>query len=97
VLKSLETFHDELPDGIDDKYVSPKDSHHGATGPLHVGNAPKWEKDMIPLLEVFEQAGFPMNPDYNSGDPIGTGMLISSADNGTRSTAADLLTPTPPI
>jgi choline dehydrogenase-like flavoprotein len=35
--KSLETFHGELPKGIDSRYVAPKAENHGSSGSLHVG------------------------------------------------------------
>lgn len=91
-LKSLETFHGDLPLGIDSKYASPKADDHGTAGPLHVGFASEWERDLAPLLDVFEQAGFPLNPDHNSGNPIGMSVMINSAHNGVRSTASDQLT-----
>ena len=92
-LKDLETFHGELPPGVDSKYASPKESDHGSSGPLQVGFASEWERDLPPLLDVFEQAGFPLNPDHNSGNPIGMSVLINSSYKGLRSTSADLLTP----
>lgn len=93
--KSLETFHGEIPPGVDKKYASPKASDHGTSGPLHVGYAAEWERDLPPLLDVFEQAGFPLNPDHNSGNPIGMSVLINSSHKGLRSTAGDLLAPRP--
>lgn len=90
-LKNLETFHGDLPKGINSKYASPKESDHGKSGPLQVGFASEWERDLPPLLDVFEQAGFPLNPDHNSGNPIGMSVLINSSHKGLRSTAADLL------
>ncbi|KAJ5097673.1 hypothetical protein N7456_008394 [Penicillium angulare] len=90
-LKSLETFHGELPEGMDKKYANPNLEDHGNKGPLHVGFAREWERDFPKMLDIFEQAGFPLNPDHNSGDPIGMSVLINSAYNGLRSTAEDLL------
>jgi hypothetical protein len=37
--KALETFHGEIPEGIDRKYADPKMENHGSEGPLHVGFA----------------------------------------------------------
>ena len=91
-LKRLETFHTETPAGVDAaKYIAPRATDHGSSGPLHVGFAGEWEKDLLPVLDSFEQAGYPLNPDHNSGNPIGASVLISSAHHGLRSTAADLL------
>ncbi|KAK4118341.1 GMC oxidoreductase [Parathielavia appendiculata] len=94
-LKRLETFHGALPTGIGTKYASPRTSDHGSSGPLHVGYPAECEADLVPLLDAFEQAGYPLNPDHNSGNPIGMSLLISSAHKGQRSTAQDLLTPCP--
>jgi choline dehydrogenase-like flavoprotein len=90
-LKELETFHGEIPEGMDKKYANPKPEDHGCKGPLHVGFAREWERDLPELLDVFEQAGFPLNPDHNSGNPIGMSVLINSAYQGLRSTAGDLI------
>lgn len=92
---SLETFHGDLPPGIDSKYAAPKADDHGTSGPLHVGFSSEWEKDLPPMLDLFEEAGFPLNPDHNSGNPLGMSVLITSSSKGLRSTANDLLTPVP--
>ncbi|KAM5526135.1 glucose-methanol-choline oxidoreductase [Fusarium oxysporum f. sp. phaseoli] len=93
--KSLETFHGELPEGVDKKYAAPKAEDHGSEGKLHVGYAGEWEKDLPPVLDLFEKAGFPLNPDHNSGNPLGMSVLINSSSKGRRSTANDLLEPKP--
>ncbi|KAJ5112230.1 hypothetical protein N7532_000275 [Penicillium argentinense] len=90
-LKDLETFHGEIPQGMDKKYADPKAEDHGSAGPLHVGFAREWERDLTDVLDVFEKAGFPLNPDHNSGNPIGMSVLINSAYQGLRSTAEDLV------
>jgi choline dehydrogenase-like flavoprotein len=93
--KLIETFHGKVPNG-EEKYAAPHPSDHGHAGPIHVGYAQEWERDLTPLLDVFEQAGFPSNMDHNSGNPIGMSVVIASAHGGMRSTAADVLI-TPPI
>ncbi|KAL2132775.1 hypothetical protein VTI74DRAFT_3399 [Chaetomium olivicolor] len=94
-LKRLENLHCTLPAGVSSKYAAPKASDHGSSGPLDVGFPAECEPDLVPLLEAFEQAGYPLNPDHNSGNPIGMSLLISSAYKGRRSTAHDLLVPCP--
>jgi choline dehydrogenase-like flavoprotein len=94
-IKRLENFHGTLPAGISSKYAAPKASDHGSSGPLHVGFPAECESDLAPLLDAFEAAGYPLNPDHNSGDPLGMSLLISSAHKGRRTTAQDLLTPCP--
>lgn len=90
-LKDLETFHGEIPEGMDKKYANPDTNDHGSEGPLHVGFAREWERDLPELLDIYEKAGFPLNPDHNSGNPIGMSVLINSAHQGLRSTAGDLV------
>jgi choline dehydrogenase-like flavoprotein len=89
--KNLENFHGDLPQGIDAKYAAPKKEDHGYNGPLNVGFPSEWEKDLPSMIDHFENAGFPLNPDHNSGNPIGMSMLINSSNKGLRSTAKDLL------
>lgn len=93
--KSLETFHGDLPAGLDKIFSTPKHSDHGTSGGLHVGFTVDVERDLPDVLDVFKQAGFPFNSDHNSGNPIGMSLMINSAHNGLRSTAADLLEPRP--
>ncbi|KAL9563838.1 hypothetical protein ACKAV7_012010 [Fusarium commune] len=93
--KRLETFTGETPHGVDAKYVSPNPEDHGRSGMLQVGYARQWEDDLIPMLDIFQGAGFSLNPDHNSGNPLGMSVLINSCHNGVRSTAKDLLTPKP--
>lgn len=93
--KALETFHGDLPEGVDAKYAAPKAEDHGYKGKLQVGYAAEWEKDLPPMLDLWKEAGFPTNPDHNSGNPIGMSALINSSHKGQRSTAKDLLTPAP--
>lgn len=95
-LKSLETFHTDTPPGLNTSaYVAPQAENHGSSGPLHVGFASEWENDLLPLLDTFQEAGYPLNPDHNSGNPIGMSVLISSAHKGLRSTSGDLLAKLP--
>ncbi|KAM7203189.1 hypothetical protein V8F20_004131 [Naviculisporaceae sp. PSN 640] len=92
-LKELETFHGRAPLTLANgtKYVSPKLEDHGSSGPLHVGYSAEWEDSVAPFLDQSETFGFPLNPDHNSGNPLGMSALISSAAGGRRSTARDLL------
>ncbi|KAK4072892.1 CAZyme family AA3 [Trichoderma aggressivum f. europaeum] len=55
--KMLETFHFEVPTGTDPSSVSPKTNDHGSAGPLHVGYASEWERDIQPLLQTFRNMG----------------------------------------
>lgn len=92
--KELETFQGTPPPGME-KYAAPDMANHGTSGPLRVGYTKEWETELPGLLDTYEQAGFPLNLDVNSGNPLGMSALISSSANGVRSTAQDLLTPRP--
>jgi choline dehydrogenase-like flavoprotein len=90
-LKEIETFHGEISDGEVAKYAAPRPSDHGSKGRLHVGYAASWESDFASTLESLHQAGLPLNPDHNSGNPLGLAVMMNSAHKGIRSTSADLL------
>ena len=93
--KDLETFNGKLPAGVGRKYAAPKASDHGTSGPLKLGYAGECEEDVPTLLDIFEDVGYPLNPDHNSGDPIGMSLMINSAHAGVRTTAKELITPKP--
>lgn len=93
--KALETFNGKLPPGIDAKYAAPQDANHGFSGPLKTGYAAEWEEDLPPMLDIFRENGYELNPDHNSGDPLGMSVLINTAAGGLRSTSRDLFTPRP--
>ncbi|KAI0095528.1 hypothetical protein GGR51DRAFT_95291 [Nemania sp. FL0031] len=93
--KNLESFDPALPAGISAKYAAPKASDHGDSGPLKLGYGVEFEDDFPDMLDIFEKAGWPLNPDHNSGNPIGMATVINSAQGGVRSTANDLLTSKP--
>jgi hypothetical protein len=47
---------------------------HGTTGPLHLSYAPKFEKGLEDVFIAAEEVGMGLNPDVNSGNPLGMGM-----------------------
>lgn len=69
--------------------------NHGFDGPLKVGYAKQWDRDLVPLLDSFVEAGLQRNLDHNSGNPLGLGLAINSAGEGRRTTAADMLPEAP--
>ncbi|KAI2623188.1 GMC oxidoreductase [Hypoxylon sp. NC1633] len=93
--KNLETFDPTVPPGVSSKYVAPKPENHGFSGPLKLGYVPEIEKDVVPMLDLFEKARYPLNPDHNSGNPLGMALSINTSAKGYRSTAKDLLEPIP--
>ncbi|OJI95784.1 hypothetical protein ASPVEDRAFT_205291 [Aspergillus versicolor CBS 583.65] len=86
-IKRLESFS-----GLKDDLVK---GNHGYDGPLKVGYAKQWDRDLVPLLDSFVEAGLQRNLDHNSGNPLGLGLTINSACNGRRTTAADMLARAP--
>jgi choline dehydrogenase-like flavoprotein len=77
------------------RYGNPVVGDHGDEGALKVGFAKKWEMDLVPLMDSFEEAGLKRNLDHNSGDPLGMALYVHSAGDGVRSTAKDLLVDAP--
>ncbi|KAI3140448.1 hypothetical protein CBS147326_2149 [Penicillium roqueforti] len=76
--KNLQTFDGRvLPKN--QKYVRSVASDHGHSGPLRVGYAQDWERDLAPTLDAFEAAGHKLNLDHNSGNPLGMAATINSA------------------
>jgi choline dehydrogenase-like flavoprotein len=61
---------------------------HGTEGPLSVEYPDRYEKSLAPSMEAFKETGFELNPDINSGYPLGMGVSPSTASKGTRVTAA---------
>lgn len=93
--KNLETFTGAIADPQNAKKANPWPSDHGTNGALHVGYIAEWDQDMPLIMDAFEAAGIPPNPDNNSGDPIGRSLFVSSSRQGARVTAADLLLDAP--
>ncbi|KAI1391075.1 GMC oxidoreductase [Hypoxylon trugodes] len=93
--RTLESFDPTPPAGVPEKYAKSKPEDHGNSGLLKTGYTAEVEADLVPLLEAYEKAGRPLNPDHNSGNPLGVALTINSASKGFRSTAADLLVEIP--
>ncbi|KAJ5163902.1 uncharacterized protein N7500_005732 [Penicillium coprophilum] len=89
--KNLETFNGATTHSKNQKYAHSVASDHGDSGGLRVGYADDWERDLSLSLDAFEAAGHKLNPDHNSGNPLGMAATINSASKGERTTAVDLL------
>ncbi|PQE17554.1 hypothetical protein CJF30_00009567 [Rutstroemia sp. NJR-2017a BBW] len=89
-LKKIEAYHDEIPDEYRE-WVNPKPEDHGTTGPLPLSYAPTWEKNLPDVFRAAQQTSLPLNPDINSGNPIGMGMGASTMYSGLRTTAQSYL------
>lgn len=94
-IKSLERYR--IPsDPTMSKYVGPKQEHHSRDGQVCVEVGPEWEPIIAVVLDGAKQSGSQLNPDINSGNPLGWGVCPSNADQGRRFTAAALLKDSPP-
>jgi choline dehydrogenase-like flavoprotein len=61
---------------------------HGTGGPLGVSDIDHIHPLTRAWLRACQQAGLPLNPDFNSGDPAGCGLYQITARNNRRSSAA---------
>ena len=68
---------------------------HGTSGPLHLSYADPWEKGLTDVFKAAEETGMGVNPDVNSGNPIGMGLGAACMYNGCRTTAAAYLEDAP--
>jgi choline dehydrogenase-like flavoprotein len=93
--KALETFSGKIARPEHQKYGAPQAADHGDKGALATGYATEWETDLPLILDAFEDAGLERNLDHNSGNPLGMGLIINSAQDGVRTTAADLVKSAP--
>jgi choline dehydrogenase-like flavoprotein len=68
---------------------------HGTNGPLHVSYADQWEKGLTDVFKAAEEIGLGINPDVNSGNPIGMGLGAGCMHRGLRTTASAYLESAP--
>jgi choline dehydrogenase len=61
---------------------------HGTGGPLGVSDIDQIHPLTRAWLQACQQAGLPLNPDFNSGDQAGCGLYQITARNARRSSAA---------
>jgi len=62
---------------------------HGVGGPLNVA-PPRSPRGLTALmLAASAEAGYPLDPDYNDGEPFGACMVETTQRNGRRWSAAD--------
>lgn len=95
--KRVESFHGfapEVPETVKE-YFGADPKNHGHDGPIHVGFPRVWEPSGKEVMDVWYANGAELNPDHNSGNPIGLAACISTAYKGRRSTAADALVDAP--
>lgn len=64
------------------------DRYHGGTGPLAVTSHPPSNPLVERYLTAAEQAGIPLNPDFNGANQEGCGPMQATIANGARNSAA---------
>jgi choline dehydrogenase-like flavoprotein len=91
--KRLETYHGAPTDAFEmyKKYLNPNPKNHGNSGPIQTGFPKHWEPSAAALIDTWVDNGTKLNPDHNSGDPLGVAACCSAAYKGFRSMAADVL------
>ncbi|KAG0649714.1 alcohol dehydrogenase [Hyphodiscus hymeniophilus] len=92
-LRKVESYHIEVPEGH--KFIRPKVEDHGTSGSLHLSYASTFEKGLEDVWIAAEEVGLGVNPDVNSGNPIGMGMGAACMYQGARTTAASYLEDAP--
>jgi choline dehydrogenase len=64
------------------------DEFHGTDGPLNVAERPYTNPLTHVFVEAAQQAGLPLNPDFNGKNQLGCGMFQVTQKNGSRWSAA---------
>ncbi|KPI42009.1 Alcohol dehydrogenase [acceptor] [Cyphellophora attinorum] len=86
-LKRVECLHDTVPEDFRE-YISPRAEDHGLNGAVDIAYEKVWHPSVRTVFEAGRQAGYRINPDVNSGDPIGFGIGATCVYNSSRVTAA---------
>lgn len=68
--------------------ANPDPKQHGTSGTVKVNLPPILEKGVVPVMEALAGAGEKVNSDFNSGDPVGIGIMPSSSSKDGRTTSA---------
>jgi choline dehydrogenase len=62
--------------------------YHGASGPLNVADLRSPNELSLAFVEAAQQAGLPLNPDFNGAEQEGAGLYQVTQRNGERWSAA---------
>ncbi|KAK5126938.1 hypothetical protein LTR85_008296 [Meristemomyces frigidus] len=87
-LRKIENLDLKIPDPRLRRYVDANLKDHSATGALGLSYGESWLPNVGDIFVAAEQCRLPLNPDVNSGDPIGMGMGSVCIRDGQRLTAA---------
>lgn len=74
-----------------DRYYAPNLVDHGSDGPVRCGIPRVLGDTLTHEMDVWIDAGFPLNKDSNDGDPLGVSVCVNTVADGYKSTAADVL------
>jgi choline dehydrogenase len=72
------------------------DAYHGTGGPLHVSDQAEQGELSRAVLQAFQQAGIPANPDFNGARQEGCGYYQTTTSNKRRWSAAKAYLSNPP-
>ncbi|KAH9897472.1 hypothetical protein F4778DRAFT_236429 [Xylariomycetidae sp. FL2044] len=95
--KRIENLHDDVPGGYR-KWFRPKAEDHSTGGKVDLSFQSEWLDTCHDIFLAAEQVGYEVNPDINSGNPIGMGIGSVCVYDGVRvtSSSAYLAHPPPP-
>jgi choline dehydrogenase-like flavoprotein len=82
-IKKLENFRPPTADAMR-QWVKPRDQDHGHEGFLPIEYPDTVEEAFSSYMKAAEQCISPLNPDVNSGDPIGLAVSAATAKKGVR-------------
>lgn len=83
--KKIENF--DIDPGPLSEYFKPNAGEHGNSGPINIEGGDQWPEGLRDALDGITRSGVKKNPDLNSGDPLGFGLIPSIARKGLRVTA----------
>ncbi|KAH8676139.1 hypothetical protein BX600DRAFT_508317 [Xylariales sp. PMI_506] len=95
VLGKVENFHNDVP-GAYKEFIKPKDEDHGIGGAVDISYQENWLPTTRDVFVAADQVGFGVNPDVNSGKPIGMGIGTVCIYQGTRVTSSSAYLANPP-
>ncbi|KAG9248606.1 hypothetical protein BJ878DRAFT_487543 [Calycina marina] len=87
-LDKVQNLHPEIPEPSMKKYVNPTPGVHSSTGAVNLSYGDKWAANLDSIFIAAEQSGLGVNPDVNSGNPLGMGMGSVCIYKGKRLTSS---------
>ncbi|ORX95916.1 glucose-methanol-choline oxidoreductase, partial [Clohesyomyces aquaticus] len=96
VLKRIENLRPKIPAQDLRKHLHPEIANHSASGNVDLSYMEEWLPSAEDNWVAAEQCGHRLNPDVNSGDPIGFGIASVCIADGVRATSASAYLSRPP-